>query len=497
MKRFKLILLLYLLFLNSIVSQSPPQFSGLIFNDKTYNEVPVQPRYSGIKYNDIPLKYSLKKYCPLPGNQGTMSSCVGWSAGYGLLTMSRAIKQKETDRNRITRLANSALFIYNQILLNPEDCSSGAELVDALQLLKKQGDCLAENFDKQIDRCNDQPSSQAKQEALYYKIKDYVALFKVEDEKALKLDKVQTSIANDKPVLVGMKLTTTFFLNEEKEVWKAEEDEGDKETYSHAMVVIGYNKLTEQFELLNSFGTDWRKGGFVKMSYDEFAKRCRYGFQVVLEDESETSSEQEERISGKFEFRHITGAKEDSDGILLLDEFGNEIPEYNIAAVEYDSVLQYYKMINNWSAGALFQLATSQVPEGKYVYVFSIGSDGIAESHYPKTTQQDVVPPMPTYFPNQFAELTIPSTNNALQLEKGEDWLVVLFCDQLIPDYHSRINKINDNDKGFSEKLALGFGDILIPNHAINFNSDKMNFKTSFKDKIRHVVGLVLWAEGL
>jgi len=498
-----LILIFFFLTENSFGQDRRP--TGLTFDDDKYNQTPLQPRYGGSKYNEIPLEYSLKKYCPIPGDQGDMSSCVGWASGYGLLTMSRAIQQDLTDSKQITQLANSALFIYNQIILNPQDCASGASLTEAMKLLKTQGDCLAENFDKKVSGCDEMPTRDAKGEAVFYKIKDYAALFQPSAPSALKIDKIRKSIANNKPVVVGMQLTTSFFFaDEDKEVWTADEDEGADENFGHAMVVVGYDEYEKYFEIMNSFGTEeWGNKGFIKIGYDEFAKRCRYAFQIMFDDahgKAAVPSMDTEKLlslSGTFEFREIIGSQKDEYGNAIRDYLGNKIPKFNVVGVTRDKNKNIYVMKDSWNAGTRFQLATSQVPEGKHVYVFSIGSDNKVESHFPREKENGEIPPMATYLPSKDAELIIPTPNRALALEKGEDNLVVIFSDKTIDNYKERLDKINNKTSPIYQKVEKGFGDILLSNDSIKFENNQMQFKIKQAKKKKYAVALVLKTEGL
>lgn len=500
--RILICLLVGIISSGSMTGQNPIRPTGLKFNDDAYEAAPLQPRYGGSKYNEIPLEYSLRKYCPTPGDQGSMSSCVGWSSGYGLLTMSKAIQNKITNTQEIDQFANSALFIYNQIILNPNDCASGASLTDAVNLLKTQGDCLAETFDSSTGDCDVLPSSEVKGEANFYKIKDYAALFAPSDPAELKIDKIRKSLVSNKPVLVGMQLTTSFFLmTEDDEIWSAGADEGEDESFGHAMVVVAYDEVEGYFEIMNSFGTEWGDQGFIKIKYDEFAKRCRYAFQIIFDNYGESSShvidsKKKTSLSGNFEFRQITKAKKDEFGNYIRDYLQNKIYGYNVAAVRKTQEEYIYVMKDKWKAGTRFQLAATQVPEGKHVYVFSINAENQVRSHFPKEDKTGKIPPMATYLPSKDAELIIPSPSRGLLLEKGEDNLVVLFSDQTIEDYKTRLNKIDHSSSSIYEKVKTGFEDILLPEDGIIFEKDKMKFTTKPDKNKQHVVAVILKSEG-
>lgn len=82
----------------------------------------------------IPSSIDLSIYTPFPRHQGTIFSCVGWSVGYGALTIERAIQNGWTDRVKITNESSSALFLYNQIKIG--NCTRGARISDALIFCK-------------------------------------------------------------------------------------------------------------------------------------------------------------------------------------------------------------------------------------------------------------------------------------------------------------------------------------------------------------------------
>ena len=179
MRSIRLILILGYIGLAGIAAWcQQPRPTGLHLSDEKYRQVPILPVYSGKKYNEIPLKVSLRSYCPVPGDQGNTGTCVGWAVGFGALTVSRAVRAGVSDPSRITAMANSAAFLYNQIKIKAEDCSYGAYIEDALMLLKEQGDCLERSFNyNQIKDCQSLPNQVAREEAQQYRVKDFAAVF--------------------------------------------------------------------------------------------------------------------------------------------------------------------------------------------------------------------------------------------------------------------------------------------------------------------------------
>ena len=75
MRNNKLFLALFLAIILPIYWLSA-QSAGLLTSDEAYRKIPVLPAYSGVKYNEIPVKVSLKKYCPVAGDQRRTGTCV-------------------------------------------------------------------------------------------------------------------------------------------------------------------------------------------------------------------------------------------------------------------------------------------------------------------------------------------------------------------------------------------------------------------------------------
>ncbi|MBK8503367.1 MAG: hypothetical protein IPL46_14795 [Saprospiraceae bacterium] len=125
---------------------------GLLLDDPHYDLLPRVPDYNeGSKaeletLKDV-FKVDLRPFCPVPQDQGFISSCTGWASGYGALTMLKAIKMGwNGQRDLITDNAFSALFVYNQV--KKGSCDFGAYISDAAILIRDKGDIPAKDFDK-------------------------------------------------------------------------------------------------------------------------------------------------------------------------------------------------------------------------------------------------------------------------------------------------------------------------------------------------------------
>ncbi|MFK7906531.1 MAG: C1 family peptidase [Chitinophagales bacterium] len=263
--------------------------TGMILDedeDKVYLSKPRRARYDSERFTELPLKVNLKPYCPLVGNQGEINSCVGWATGYGALTIQQAIESGWTDKRTITKNAHSALFIYNQIKVG--DCAGGSRISDAIEFLSSNGDCYARDFDRDVNNCQRSPKHTIMEYAKKYKVSDYMTLFESNADSKLKVLRIKESLAQGKPVIIGMKIRKNFpRLKKGSKYWWP--DLGNTTPMGgHAMVVVGYDEADRSFEIMNSWGRDWASDGFVKIKYKHFGKACKYAYQLFLKPAAQT-----------------------------------------------------------------------------------------------------------------------------------------------------------------------------------------------------------------
>ena len=366
--------------------------SGLVFDDEAYAAQSVISPQTGGK--SIPSRVDLSVYCPYPRHQGSIFSCVGWSVGYGALTIERAIQKGWTDKAQITNESSSALFLYNQIKLS--DCNRGSRISDALQFLQDKGDCLAKYFDKNLDDCAQMPTPDLLAHAANYKVSDYAALFKEEEDAAYKILTLRRALAEKKPVVIGLRIRNNFYKLESADFWYP--DLGDT-TFAggHAMVIVGYDDNRSAFQLFNSWGTKWGRNGFIWVKYEDLARYVKYAYVIYLGQgkpieltravpgqsgvtasanvaPAEVKIEEAplRELSGSFQFMHFSG------------QFAaNGEPIFREAPVQGQK--NTYRLAGDWSVGDKFQLHIAPEQVNGYVYALSVDAGGKAEIHWPGT----------------------------------------------------------------------------------------------------------------
>lgn len=491
MLRFNIFITIFLCFYGFLKAQDYP--TGLEFEDDRYNKQPLVSMQDGGK--SIPSSIDLSIYAPLPRHQGTIFSCVGWSVGYGALTIERAIQNGWTDRVKITNESSSALFLYNQIKIG--NCTRGARISDALIFLQEKGDCLAKYYDKNLDDCEQPTTPEIIKNASNFKITDYAALFDGELNQIDKINRIKRVLAQNKPVIIGLRIKNNFYKLEDAAFWHP--DLGDT-TYAggHAMVVVGYDDNLASFRVFNSWGSKWGKNGMIWIKYTEFAKYCKYAYIIYVGQNKPIQSSASQtiksspvvassnealpegnlnelplrEISGKFNFLRFTG----------------QFNAYSEPVFEEAKVLgekNIYTLSNRlWKVGDKFQLQVIPSFLNGYIYVLSVDPTNKKEVHWPKNElfnakfkgeyQSGLSP---------FSEgvIKIPDASSVLKLaHPGTDHLIILFSEKKIntPFMEYLLDNLHFNgSENLYQSLTEILGEHQIPTSEVHFDKEQMQFK--------------------
>jgi hypothetical protein len=473
-----LIALLITVLFNS--GQAQPKQTGLLLSPERYHKVPLM-EVTGAKFNDLPLRVSLKKYCPVVGDQKAIGACVGWTTGYGAMTILLAQKMGLTNKADITERALSAAFIYNQVKTKSDDCTEGAYLEDALDLLKVKGDCLEQNFNYNKNDCTAQPRSYLVTEASSYRIKDYAAVFQPDEAGNSKIAKVCKILSKEQPIVVGISITPSFWqIKSGAKLWNPDDTEGG--TGNHAMLLVGYDNVEKEFELMNSFGPAWGHNGFIRIKFNDFERLCKYAFILILNDgktiptitntnEVRTTTEFP-TLSGAFVFRKPAG--------YLTTATGDEMPYFEEVATIFDEKQGLYKPTQEvFSVGDAFQLVARQIPRGQYAYVFSRSPNGKINLHFPKKTASGNS--IANFVLDKDVEIVIPNEETILQIpDAGEDYLCIVYASERIADFENRFARLHaGSSTDFVSKIKAIFGDILTPSGLVKFEPNRMAFSAT------------------
>ncbi len=439
---------------------------GLIFDDVSYQKA---PRLSpALRFSDenIPSAYSLRKFCPTAGDQGYMGSCVSWSTGYAALTISYAVKNNLTSQNEIDKHAKSALFIYNQLKRSDESsqCDVGLNIENTMQWLVRNGDCDFYEFNPKS--CNIRPSEEIRTLAQNLPIEDYNTLFNIGDTYERKVSAIINSISQNKPVIAGFITVKSFKAAQTTGIWKPRAEE--EPTGGHAMCIVGYDNKSQQFEILNSWGTDFANKGFFKMSYRDLSDYCKYGYNLKLGYTREELAKML-NLTGSFYFKKFVRYNEKTD----KREFVTVNP--------FLSGNYYTFKEGNVKKDDFYRLAISSLQKDSYLYAFSLKPDHSFEILFPLSASDD---------PSKVNDIPlVPASNATVELPAdeskaystdmvGDDVLCLLYSNQKIQDIKAIATSVNKLSGDLFERLQKVLGSRMIPINKITYRSSEMSFST-------------------
>jgi len=233
------------------------QNAGAIFElEQVYKNVEIEePIFGG---TESPEFIDWSSYFPIPGQQGSQNSCVGWAVGYGLKTFQEAHSRGE----RNPKKAFSPSYVYNSIKVvkspNGDKCGIGSKITDAMKYLQRTGNVSMDDFGYDQNSCEPSSEQELKSLAKNFAISDYRRVENIGDAKKL--------LAAGFPIVIGMYVDQAF-QNYRGGIYK--QQKGVK-TVGHAMVIVGYNDNFNAFKVLNSAGSSWGDGGYGWIHYDMF-----------------------------------------------------------------------------------------------------------------------------------------------------------------------------------------------------------------------------------
>ena len=454
MKQFITLLLLCLSTLAFSQTDDEKYPLGCIYDEAKYEEIPASAPLMSRDYTRLPSRYSLKKYTPYPKSQGSQGSCTGWSSTYAARTIVYAIQNNMTDRFTITNNAFSPSYVYNQVKVS-SDCSRGAYISDALDILKNQGSAKLSQFPYE---CNRAINYTDKTKASNYKITGYKRLYGYGSSI---LPIIKKSISEKKPVVFSLKCYASF--SSAKEMWNGL---ADSFRGYHAMTVIGYddNKFGGAFEIMNSWGPYWGNGGYTWIRYSDFTKNLSESYEMIEEFKAEPSKPD---LSGELAI-----VKGDGTQMFARLQSGSSKKQ------------AIYKVTQPQYSGTNFRI---EISNNEPAYVYLLGSD--------LTTQVDVIFPfndkMSPALTYKSSNVAIPNEKYFIQMDnkKGTDYLCILYSKKSL-DIENIKRQIANSYGTFQERLNRVLSDKMVAKSDVDFENSKIKFKATSKGK--SVVAMVV-----
>lgn len=278
---------IFFFYMPSSTNNSAAYSMGCQIDQERYDQSKV---YAALASNSgkyqLPAAVSLRQYAPTPLNQGEQGSCVGWASAYAARTILEAATLGVPPNN----VAFSPSFLYNQIGIR--GCQ-GAYTGEALEHMRTKGLIQFSKFPYNPNSCTKKPTASQLAEARQYRIRGYNRLTKTGRNYDVDLEAVKQNIAQGAPVIIAAKVPNSFMNMLGKKRWRPTtmEARNVNNLGGHAMCLIGYDDNRQEFEIQNSWGTQWGDNGFVFISYKDFKVFCREAYGVFPHPKAPTASE--------------------------------------------------------------------------------------------------------------------------------------------------------------------------------------------------------------
>jgi len=458
----------------------PVRLTGESMSEEQYEKIRLVPSVRSLA--PVPSSASLKKYCPIPGNQGRYCTCAGWASAYGARTISWAVKNNLTDVNDITNQAFSPSFVYSGIKSNDDtDCQLGSSICLGVEVLKDKGSVFKTELPYQ---CDPVINPSIIQQAKDYAIKDFQRLtFRMGITTTEDFDNIKKALADKRPVLASIKCYQSFMDARGVKVWNGVPD---SDMGYHAICLIGYDDNYNNgdgtqgaVELINSWGTDWGDGGFIHIKYQDFQKILATTFSLYddarpipppeppkPEPKPLPAPDLRKRMEGSF--RLIL-----SDGTSMKIK-GDEGIFSNLKLAS--SQRMTYNIRNSYPGGTLFRIYFTS-SQSAYVYVISTDSRRS---------------PLAQLFPDPYrnvsalldfkseVSVSIPDETQYIQMDKtpGDDYLCVIYSKEELNINAIKRSLRNNPDKDFVDIVNDVLADKIVDKSEVTFETDRIAFRT-------------------
>lgn len=444
MKKIEVYLLILFVFI--FPKTRAQQFGkGIILTETSPDYVQVSSSLMRGDFNNLPEKFSLKRFTPTPGNQGAYSTCAGWACSYSARTILNSIKNKYI-QPLIDDNAFSPSFVYNQIRKD-SSCNDPVILHEALDIIKTQGVLQIKDFGYECER---QIKSQEKYKAGMNKILEYREIFN--RYSSSKISATKKSISEFKPVVIAMDVPGSFERVEN--IWNPSPSDYKVWGLGHALVVIGYDDTLSggAFEVINSWGTEWGNQGFCWIRYKDFDYFTFSGYEII------------DDISNPDADYGLTGT------LTFVLENGEPI--------ELKKEESIFQTVNSYSSGTKFSVLLSN-NEPAFIYAF--GSD-LKKKITPIFPPNKKISPLLPYKNNNIA-LPDEYSNLILDETTGKTYFCFIYSSKKI-DIESAFKKINKGKGTFEQRVNKYFlQDIASDSEIFLKDSNKIELRAKSEGK--------------
>jgi hypothetical protein len=450
--------------------------TGLRLDNEVTPKIPKRAALVTRAYTDveeIPRRYSLKKYAPSVGNQGGTGTCTAWASAYAARTIADAVANGWTDKAKIDSEAYSAFFLYSLIRdLKYIGCDSGTSIFEAVRAMDSVGVTKKSDVGP-AEVCPLPISYRMISNARTHRLGESLTTFF--GFSSTSSDKVRKAISQNRPVIIGMKVYDSFDYGIEKSggIWDgktAGDPPGD-----HAMCVVGYDDdfAGGAFEIMNSWGTNWGNKGFVWVRYDDFNAAAKYGVEISALSKADIWKSKSVKLSGSLQFK-----------LDLAPNVSEEHKKMPAVLKNRDGAVPTYKMTKSYKPYQQFRISLLN-NEPAYVYV--VGSDLINNTHR-RFPIDDLTSAALSYSKN---EILIPEKESLYFDEtEGTNYCVILYSRDELP-IDDIVKKIFYGKGEFTKRVKTAVGDSLVVprnDERLRLEPDKIEFSSTSAGSVVAIV---------
>lgn len=418
--------------------------TGCLYDSARYANVPLTaPLMRG---GEIPVAHSLREYCPTPMNQGMYGTCTAWASAYAARSILLGL------RGDSPKHTFSPSYIYNQIRLL-EGCDYGVYIADALELLKNEGCVPYSDFGYD---CEKPVTAAHKKKAKSFVIKDFKKLFVRSGTVDLNsfILPVKKALSENKPIVISIKCWAS--LENAKDLW--EPAENDEQRGYHAVTVVAYddNLYGGAFQIMNSWGLKWGRGGFTWIKYKDFQENCMEAYEPV--DFPYNPNVPSIAIGGDMVFKKADNT------------------EMN---VNWNK--KYYQMNETHYTGTAFQFFVSHLSP---TYLYAIGTDLSGKCSLLFPYDKSVSP----LLSHRQGTLAFPDEKYYIRLDeqKGKDYICILYSQQAL-DIKAIMEKMERIQGDIDVRLSQAVGKDLLAN-SVQYDRKKASFQARISTQAKNQI---------